>query len=69
MWRTVTSKDYSLTKILMHIVYKDEIYIANIILRDFRKKKISLWITFFLPILYEILRFDLRICDDFRNSK
>ena len=39
MWRTVTSKDYSLTKILMHIVYKDEIYIANIILRDFREKK------------------------------
>ena len=31
------SKDDSLTGILMHIVYKEETYIANIILRDFRK--------------------------------
>ena len=36
MWRTVTSKNDSLTGILMHIVYKEEMYIANIILRDFR---------------------------------
>ena len=29
MWRTVTSKDDSLTGILMHIVYKEEMYIAK----------------------------------------
>ena len=52
----------------MHIVYKEETYINIIILRDFRKK-IRLLITFFLPILYEVLLFDLLLCDDFRYSK
>ena len=32
------SKDDSLNGILMHIVYKEETYTANIILKDFRKK-------------------------------
>ena len=32
MWCTVTSKDDSLTGILMYIVYKQEMYIDNIIL-------------------------------------
>ena len=31
MWRTVTAKDDSLTGILMQIVYKEEMYIANVI--------------------------------------
>ena len=52
MWRTVTSKDDSLTRVLMHFVYKEETYIANVILRDFRNQ--SDWIMFFLSILYEM---------------
>ena len=32
------SEDNSLTGVLMHIVYKEETYIAKIILRYFRKK-------------------------------
>ena len=38
MRRTVRSKDDSLTGMLMRIVYKEETYIANIILRDLRKE-------------------------------
>ena len=38
----------------MHIVYKEEMYTANVILREFRKN-IRLWITFFF-------RFCMRYC-------
>ena len=39
---TSEKKCDSLTGILMDIVYKEETYVANIILRDFGKK-ITLW--------------------------
>ena len=38
MWRTVTSKDVSLTGILMPVTYKEKTYKANIILKDFTKE-------------------------------
>ena len=66
MWRTVTSKDDSLAGIIMHVVYKEETYIASIILRDFFFKNKTLD-NVFLPILYEVLRFDLLFCDNFRD--
>ena len=37
----------------MHFVNRKEMHIASIILKDFGKK-IRIWITFFLPILYEV---------------
>ena len=52
----------------MDIVYKEETYVANIILRDFGKKK-SHFDNVFLPILFEVVRIDLLLCDNFRNSE
>ena len=59
MRRTVRSKDDSLTGMLMRIVYKKETYIANIILRDLRKKNQTLYNVFFFRfcMLYNVLIF------------
>ena len=59
----MTSKGDSLAGILLYLTYKGEMFICDIILRDFRK--ISDWIAFLLLILYGVLHFDLLLCDDF----